>query len=650
MTNVYTSAIGAVQTTGEIMQSTNPAVLSERFGVFDLLRMQNGAKSVSETDDDARIPIKNTDTSFSGILIESFSGRSGERAIRRAQDAAADLKRYGGETRGASGKTDNPAAERKRKYAADANRAVEQTIYGEKDRPGENNVRTEKTHQAVKMRAVKNTTPSQKTAPAGNNNEQDERQVNETNAFSGTYDSNETPEIRVPELNGNSADYFDAEAENTAVNAESKPMADVMPAFFTDGLGETNAENIISAIFTKDNGEVPATPDDTFNAFIDEYADSSVASDTPDGSTITDTAPRAITSPGAGVTAVLGTADGTGYTVASDFENTIEQITGTAVNVRVADYREAPVITAEANAYRERLTAGLRDVDAGENNASVSQSAEATVHYLNSDQENGVTLPLTVQEGITANYLETTDENGVATAAEVTFYGNVPTAISQDASGARDGNSGFNMDADMQNGGNSQNGAGSEGLNASVDYSADVHGANPFQTAQSPNAGSDASAARIPKTTLTELIPEFYEDLSREAKIVLDGGKHEFLMQLKPDNLGKVIMRVMTENGLVSARFVVENEQARSALEENLAGLNEALGELGMNIRDCSVEVRNGGDQASGYQGLADAGRRNRKTNSTAGESGTAIVLDAGMRAFLRNRYYEQQSSVHFTA
>jgi flagellar hook-length control protein FliK len=165
-------------------------------------------------------------------------------------------------------------------------------------------------------------------------------------------------------------------------------------------------------------------------------------------------------------------------------------------------------------------------------------------------------------------------------------------------------------------------------------------------------SGDDARqlAAVAARRPVSGYIPEFLKRVTQEAKLILDGEKNEFVMQLKPESLGKVTMRIVTEHGSVSARFTVESESARSGLEENLGQLKDALNAQGLHIQGCMVEVRQGREQASRSGGFAEGNGRVRKAGRASGENVGAAAPDAVMRAFLRNRYYEQQSSVHYTA
>jgi len=93
---------------------------------------------------------------------------------------------------------------------------------------------------------------------------------------------------------------------------------------------------------------------------------------------------------------------------------------------------------------------------------------------------------------------------------------------------------------------------------------------------------------------------EFILQIVEKAKVLLDGDKQEIVMDLKPDYLGKMTLKVVTERGIVAAQFVAENEQVKSILESNMQLLKDALQKQGFNVQECSVSVGQGRDGESG--------------------------------------------------
>lgn len=107
--------------------------------------------------------------------------------------------------------------------------------------------------------------------------------------------------------------------------------------------------------------------------------------------------------------------------------------------------------------------------------------------------------------------------------------------------------------------------------------------------------GINAAAEKIPVDT-KEMISQVIEN----AKVILTPDKSEMVMDLKPDSLGKISLKVVTENGIVMAKFVAENQQVRQVLESNMQLLKDSLERQGMNVQGFSVSVRQDSRQSAG--------------------------------------------------
>jgi hypothetical protein len=301
-----------------------------------------------------------------------------------------------------------------------------------------------------------------------------------------------------------------------------------------------------------------------------------------------------------------------------------------------ADEKAAP--GADTNAQRQNAEASVVNAGAATNGDSGAGESAAALG-------NGAVNAAAVENGTVGGF------GGAEAGAGSPF----PVSGSGGSAGA-EGNAG---------GGGNGNGNGSGNGNAGANVNADSF--NNFTSASAQDASPKGSAfaqhvalaasdaagqtgvAHAARRAFPELATEFYDALAREARLVLKGEKHEFMMQLKPENLGKVTLQIMTERGAVNARFIVDNELARANLESNIGHLKNALNEQGLSVQGCMVEVRQGGDNRAAHSEVKNADRRARNTAARAGEI-TSAAIDAGRRAFLRDRYFDELSSVHFTA
>jgi flagellar hook-length control protein FliK len=96
-----------------------------------------------------------------------------------------------------------------------------------------------------------------------------------------------------------------------------------------------------------------------------------------------------------------------------------------------------------------------------------------------------------------------------------------------------------------------------------------------------PNAGKD----------------QLFTQIMDHAKLMLSGNQSELEMSLKPEHLGKLQLKVLVENQVVTARFVAESQQVKQIIETNLNQLRDQLRESGLMVDHLSVSVGNGTNQ-----------------------------------------------------
>lgn len=71
-------------------------------------------------------------------------------------------------------------------------------------------------------------------------------------------------------------------------------------------------------------------------------------------------------------------------------------------------------------------------------------------------------------------------------------------------------------------------------------------------------------------------------------------------IKLKPDNLGRLVLQLVVEKGVVSAKFTVENQTVKKALQENFEVLKHNLKQQGIVTDKLTVNVN---EQTSSYLG-----------------------------------------------
>lgn len=162
-------------------------------------------------------------------------------------------------------------------------------------------------------------------------------------------------------------------------------------------------------------------------------------------------------------------------------------------------------------------------------------------------------------------------------------------------------------------------------------------------------AGISAGKTDTQPVQTREIIGQIVE----KAAVMLSDDKNEMVMELKPESLGRISLKVVTENGIVMAKFVAENRQVQHVLETNMQQLRDALARQGINVQSLSVSVRHDGGQEGDYKpqysswGQMKEGKRSYSTklNSISG-----IIEGISGELTGRNPYLWDDSTINITA
>lgn len=90
------------------------------------------------------------------------------------------------------------------------------------------------------------------------------------------------------------------------------------------------------------------------------------------------------------------------------------------------------------------------------------------------------------------------------------------------------------------------------------------------------------------------------EQIVREAKVLLREGRSKMTIQLHPEHLGSVKLKVEMQDSTISAKLQVDNLEIKQLIEANLPRLKDALDQQGLKINKFNVLV--GGESGSTFQ------------------------------------------------
>ena len=205
---------------------------------------------------------------------------------------------------------------------------------------------------------------------------------------------------------------------------------------------------------------------------------------------------------------------------------------------------------------------------------------------------------------------------------------------------------------DNRGNGGKENASGDTAVKPAVSEAGADKAAEGFNPAINPQVQKGSPLQEVSKATRDVPVTknEIINQVVEKAKVVLSGEKSEMLMDLKPESLGKLSLKVVTERGMVVAQFVAESQQVKQVLEANMQLLKDSLEKQGLAVQQFSVSV---GQDNSRNTGREVWNRSNAKSGSRrVGEtepSGTGVAA-ANQDAMRRSAYSYNESSINLTA
>lgn len=128
----------------------------------------------------------------------------------------------------------------------------------------------------------------------------------------------------------------------------------------------------------------------------------------------------------------------------------------------------------------------------------------------------------------------------------------------------------------------------------------------------------DHMVDKVESKQLDQLLKqEIVQQVVNRISINVTGNNSEMTMQLRPEHLGKLVLNIVSNDGVLTAKFMTENQVVKEAIEANLYQLKETLEQQGINVDDIEVSVADNNffDQREGNQQAFEQGRQNRRVN-----------------------------------
>ncbi len=108
------------------------------------------------------------------------------------------------------------------------------------------------------------------------------------------------------------------------------------------------------------------------------------------------------------------------------------------------------------------------------------------------------------------------------------------------------------------------------------------------------------------------------KQITEAMKVQMKSGvENEVKITLRPQHLGDVTLKIITENGIITAQFEAESQRVKEIIEANFNQLKTALEEQGVEVSSLEVNVSQHGE--SGSTGESNDSRGNTNTGTGGG-------------------------------
>lgn len=154
--------------------------------------------------------------------------------------------------------------------------------------------------------------------------------------------------------------------------------------------------------------------------------------------------------------------------------------------------------------------------------------------------------------------------------------------------------------------------------------------------AVSPERTPSAAAPRVEASIAAPPVPAeagLADQIVHSLHLHATAGGGEARVQLRPEYLGEVTVRVVVEHGMVSARLEADTPSVREWIDRHAVSLRDALGEHGLTLQELTVaDPRESGgwaDSASRERPSEEPPERQRRPRRPAGEGGPRFEVTA---------------------
>ncbi|MEW6989375.1 flagellar hook-length control protein FliK [Colwelliaceae bacterium 6441] len=159
-------------------------------------------------------------------------------------------------------------------------------------------------------------------------------------------------------------------------------------------------------------------------------------------------------------------------------------------------------------------------------------------------------------------------------------------------------------------------------------------------SADSMSVQSTKTAINIHNETIAIHRKDFSDAVKDKVMVMINQKIRQLEIRLDPPELGSMHVKLNLQNEQAAVNFVVQNQQAKEALEQNMGRLKDMLAQSGVDVGEANIEQRN--QQSADSDEFAQQGENNRSSNNDTLEQ--EITMSAA------NLYKASTSNVDYYA
>ena len=131
--------------------------------------------------------------------------------------------------------------------------------------------------------------------------------------------------------------------------------------------------------------------------------------------------------------------------------------------------------------------------------------------------------------------------------------------------------------------------------------------------------------------TARQLEESVLQQVAEKLNLALKTGVTEIRVQLRPESLGDVQLKIKVDGDVVTGKMYVENQQVKHIVEANLQTLKNSLSQHNLSVGSFSVDVNHGNGADQQMRDLANMGTQDRNGNTNNSNKDTNDTEKSGL-------------------